>query len=312
MQNEIKAIEIQGLTKIFGKTPAVRNLDFFVEQGQCMALLGPNGAGKTTTINVLLGLVIPTSGTIKVFDKDLIGNTKEIKKRIGVAPQLDNLDPDLSVIENLVTYASYFKIPKRHAMERAEELLRFLALEARHDEVIQNLSGGQRRRLIIARALINRPRLLILDEPIIGLDPQARHLIWERLEALKAKGTTMLITSHYMEEVSRLADRVLIMEKGRKVLEGSPQEMVARHIGEYVYEIIEDTNELSQLEKDLSHCNARIERHGKRFYIYTKGTCLEAEKIGMRYSHVIKRPANLEDLFLHFTGKKLTENREHA
>ncbi len=307
MQKKIPIIRIEGLTKVFENRIAVHGLDFSVEEGKCIALLGPNGAGKTTTINMILGLVIPTKGKITIFGQSLSNHLSAIKQKIGVAPQSDNLDPDLTVLENLIIYASYFRIPRHLALKRAKELLRFFALESRHNEIIQNLSGGQRRRLIIARALINEPLLLILDEPTIGLDPQARHLIWDRLDILKREGTTMLLTSHYMEEVSRLADHVIIMEQGKKLIEGEPQALIAEHVGDSVFEVERDDFDLTILQKELSGCNCTFEIHGTRLYIYTKGPCPEAERLSLRFSHVIKRPANLEDLFLRYTGRKFVE-----
>ena len=308
MENKDLVIRARGLTKIFHEgRKAVDSFDFFVKRGKCVSLLGPNGAGKTTTINMLLGLVVPTSGRIEIFGRNISGALKEIKHSIGVAPQTDNLDPDLTVLENLMIYASYYSIPAKTAKKRAEELLDFFALSKRRDEIIQNLSGGQRRSLIIARALINDPELIILDEPTIGLDPRARHLIWERLETLKSRGTTMLLTSHYMEEVQRLADRVVIMEGGRKILEGEPGSLILEHIGEYVMEIPEGRQGLEHLSSRLKHCGANFELHGKKLFIYYKKRCPELEDLTKDYSHVVKRPANLEDLFLRYTGRRLME-----
>ena len=300
-------IEVNGLKKSFSGNLAVDSFDFTVEKGECTSLLGPNGAGKTTTINMLLGLVIPDKGYIKLFRQDITHELKSVKQHIGVAPQVDNLDPDLTVMENLMVYASYYSISSKVARSRAEELLEFFALENRRDEIIQNLSGGQRRRLIIARALINRPKLIILDEPTIGLDPQARHLIWERLEILKSEGTTMLLTSHYMEEVQRLADKVIIMERGRKILEGAPLFLIREHVGEYVFEIPLPDHSLDELKGRLKNCNITCEKHGKRLYVFLKGTCPELDRLSMELLHVVKRPTNLEDLFLRYTGRRLRE-----
>ena len=308
METKRPAIEATGLKKTFDQRTVIDSFDLTVDEGMCIALLGPNGAGKTTTISMILGLVIPDKGRIEVFGEDISNNLSKIKQSIGVAPQMDNLDPDLTVLENLIVYASYYSISRRCAKDRALDLLQFFGLEARQDEIIQNLSGGQRRRLILARAMINRPRLIILDEPTIGLDPQARHLIWEKVEVLKAEGTTMLLTSHYMEEVERLADKVIIIEQGKKLLEGDPFELVKRHVGEYVMEIPWKGLQLHVLEEELRGCNVCFERHATRLFVYLKGPCPEAERLGIRFEHVVKRPANLEDLFLRFTGRRLIEN----
>ena len=300
-------VNVHALTKHFGERVAVDHLDLAIDQGQCLGLLGPNGAGKTTTINMLLGLVRPTSGAISVFGLPANGKMREIKQDVGVAPQSDNLDPDLTVMENLLVYASYFRIPVRKALATAEDLLGFFALGNRRTEIIQNLSGGQRRRLIIARALINRPRLLILDEPTIGLDPQARHLIWDRLEALKEKGTTMLLTSHYMEEVSRLADSVIIMDNGKVMVRGLPEKMISEMVGEEVYEITGNGEDLRAVVEQVKHCDMEWEIQAGRLYIYAKRPCEKLNELTLRHRHVAKRPANLEDLFLKLTGRRLVE-----
>ncbi len=276
-------------------------------QGQCLALLGPNGAGKTTTIRIVLGLVIATSGRIKIFGKTLPEHLRKVKYRIGVVPQMDNLDPDLTVLENLLIYAGYFRIRKKNARNRAMDLLSFFALHNRKDEIIQNLSGGQRRRLLLARALINKPDLLILDEPTIGLDPQARILIWERLEHLRKKGTTMLLTSHYMEEVARLATRVIIVDNGRAIARGRPDEMVERLLGTEVMEFSGPGDKLDLLEDALRACNVTTERVKNRLYVYIKEGCSSLDDAASDFSVVVKRPATLEDLFLKLTGRKLRE-----
>ncbi len=300
-------LEIQGLRKSFGARKVLKGLDMRLHQGQCLALLGPNGAGKTTTIRIVLGLVIATSGQIRVFQKELPRHLRHVKYRIGVVPQMDNLDPDLSVLENLLIYARYFRMGQRDARERAMELLSFFALHNRRDEIIQNLSGGQRRRLLLARALINRPRLLILDEPTIGLDPQARILIWERLENLREKGTTMLLTSHYMEEVERLATRVIIIDHGKAIARGRPDEIVERLLGTEVMEFSGPREKLDILEEALKACRVTAERVKNRLYVYIKEDCSQLHEATSDFSVVVKRPATLEDLFLKLTGRKLRE-----
>ena len=287
---------------------AVKDLDLCIYPGECLGLLGPNGAGKTTTIYMLLGLVRSTSGEISIFGESIPERLKKVKLRIGVVPQADNLDPDLTVFENLLVYAAYFGINRSIARKRADDLLGFFALKNRSYEIIQRLSGGQRRRLLLSRALINKPELLILDEPTIGLDPQARHLIWERLEDLRSQGTTMLLTSHYMEEVSRLTNRVLIMDEGKIVAQGNPGEMVADMIGSEVIEVADGPEKLDALEKTLRSCKVDIERVADRLFINVHEPCTELDTLAISLRHVSKRPPNLEDLFLKLTGRTLREN----
>ena len=307
MQEEV-ALRIKGLKKNFGERQVLRGLDIKLLKGRCLGLLGPNGAGKTTTIRIILGLVIPTSGEIEVFGQKYPKALRKVKYKIGVVPQMDNLDPDLTIVENLVVYANYFRIPAKVARKRADELLEFFALKKRRDEIIQNLSGGQRRRLLLARALINNPDLLILDEPTIGLDPQARILMWQRLETLRKKGTTMLLTSHYMEEVAKLATQVIIIDHGKAIARGGPREMVEKMLGREVMEFSADEKLLEELELSLKNCNVETERVGEKLYVYVKNGCPELEKAASTMPHVVKRPATLEDLFLKLTGRKLREN----
>ncbi len=300
-------IEIRNLVKKYGDREVVSDLDLCVNQGECLGLLGPNGAGKTTTIQMLLGLAIPTSGNISIFGMPLRANLRQIKMRIGVVPQADSLDPDLTVLENLVVYAGYFGIHRKTATTRAEELLEFFALKSRSNEIIQNLSGGQRRRLLLARALINAPDLLILDEPTVGLDPQARILIWERLAILRRQGTTMLLTSHYMEEVQRLATRVIILENGKTLAQGIPSQMVKQEIGQEVLEFTDSPEKLDEIEKEIRDCNVNVERYDGRLVLYIHKPCREIDEIAILQRHVIKRPPTLEDLFLKLTGRRLKD-----
>jgi lipooligosaccharide transport system ATP-binding protein len=304
---EIPLVEIRNLTKRFGDRIAVRDLDLSIYPGECLGLLGPNGAGKTTTIYMLLGIVRPTSGEISIFGESIPKRLKHVKSRMGVVPQADNLDPDLTVFENLLVYAAYFGVNHSTARKRADDLLGFFALKDRSNEIIQHLSGGQRRRLLLSRALINAPELLILDEPTIGLDPQARHLMWERLEDLRSQGTTMLLTSHYMEEVSRLATRVLILDEGKIVAQGDPVKMVANTVGSEVFEVADSPERLDALEETLRSCDVDTEKVADRLFIYAREPCAELETMAITLRHVSKRPANLEDLFLRMTGRSLRE-----
>jgi len=301
-------LDIKGLEKSFGSRKVLRGLDIRLCPGQCLALLGPNGAGKTTTIRIVLGVATPTAGHISIFGKSIPGGLRSAKYEIGVVPQMDNLDPDLTVLENLLIYASYFKIGRKTARKRAAELLDFFALNNRRHEIIQSLSGGQRRRLLLARALINTPRLLILDEPTIGLDPQARILMWERLERLRKDGTTMLLTSHYMEEVSRLATEVLIIDHGRCIARGRPADIVWKLLGREIMEFSGPADRLLELERSLEDCNVSVEKAGDNLYVYIREGCTVLDSAAASFPHVVKRPATLEDLFLKLTGRKLRED----
>lgn len=301
-------IAVAGLTKKFGGRTAVNEITFSIAPGECVGFLGPNGAGKTTTINMLLGLVNKSAGEISIFGRPAARELKTIKTMIGVVPQTDSLDPDLTVEENLLTYASYFRIPRPLARQRTRELLHFFALETRQREVIEHLSGGQRRRLLLARALINTPRLLILDEPTIGLDPQARHLMWERLQILQEQGTTMLMTSHYLDEVARLSNRVLIIDHGSIVAQGEPQQLITDLVGIEVFEVEGTPAELDRLAAGLAGCDAVTERAGDTLYIYTKKECAHLEALLRQARTWLRRPANLEDLFIQLTGRSLRES----
>ena len=300
-------LQVNGLAKRFGDREVVRGLDFFIGQGECLGFLGPNGAGKTTTILMLLGLVKKTAGDGRIFGLPLEECMRSIKQRVGVAAQTDNLDPDLTVEENLLIYAGYFGLAKKTARRRTGELLDFFALGHRRQDVIPHLSGGQRRRLLLARALINEPDFLILDEPTIGLDPQARHLIWERLATLRNQGTTMLLTSHYMEEVSRLSNRVLILDEGRIVAQGEPQQMVTDFVGLDVFEVPGEPADLDRLEQAVNDCDVLVERLSDRLFIYTREDCPQLEGLVRPMTGWLRRPANLEDLFIQLTGRSLRE-----
>jgi len=224
-------IEAKGLTKYYGSFKAVNAIDFTISKGECFGFLGPNGAGKTTVIRILYCFMPPSSGQVKVFGMDVTEKPSQIKFRLGVMPQEDNLDPDLSVLENLVVYARYFDIPKKTSSPVAWDLLSFMELSDKANKNIKTLSGGMKRRLLLARALINNPELLILDEPSTGLDPHSRHSVWEKLNHLKAKNTTLLITTHYMEEAEKLCDRVAIMDSGRIITIDSPSNLMRIHGG---------------------------------------------------------------------------------
>jgi len=294
------------LSKNYGSIRAVEGVSFEVMRGECYGFLGPNGAGKTTVVRMIYCRTLPTSGALSVFGLDVRKSARDIKAMIGVAPQEDNLDPDLNVIENLVVYSRYYDIPRKEAEERGKELLRFLSIDERRKEEVTKLSGGMQRRLVIARALINNPKLLMLDEPTTGLDPQARHLIWQRLRELKAKGVTMVLTTHYMEEAEKLCDRVAVMDSGKILAEGTPHELIERHAGEDVFEIrhAEDNG----LLKTLEGLEFSFEKAGDTIYIFSKnGAEIGKRLLPIRDAEILHRHANLEDVFLRLTGKELRD-----
>lgn len=224
-------VTAKGLTKDYGALRALNSIDFEIVQGECFGFLGPNGAGKTTAMGIIYCFMPPSAGEIKVFGMDVTEHPSEIKSRIGVMPQDNNLDPDLSVFENMIVYARYFDIPKRESSKRAWELFDFVELREKASVNIKDLSGGMKRRLLLSRSLINNPELLILDEPTTGLDPHSRHAVWEQLHHLKSKGMTLLLTTHYMEEAEKLCDRVSIMDSGRMVTTDTPERLMSEHGG---------------------------------------------------------------------------------
>ena len=301
-------VSVKGLTKFFHERCAVDGIDFSIHRGECLGFLGPNGAGKTTTIKMLLGLARQSSGSISILGLDIPQKLQEAKQKIGVVPQADSLDPDLTVQENLLTYSAFFNIPQHMARAKGDELLQFFALANRKDEIIENLSGGQRRRLLLARALINEPQLLILDEPTVGLDPQSRHLIWQHLEMLQEQGITMLLTSHYLDEVERLSDRVLILNKGKIVVQGDPQVLVKQLVGIDVFEGEGTQSELDALAQAFQECDAKTETANGRLYAYTREDCSRLETLLQNSRKWVRRPANLEDLFIQLTGRSLRES----
>jgi lipooligosaccharide transport system ATP-binding protein len=294
-----------GLKKQYGEYTAVNGIDFNVPRGKCFGFLGPNGAGKTTTLRMILGVTPKSAGDLSVFGLSIPECSREIRARIGVVPQADNLDPDFTVAENLQVYASYFGLGRQSNKQQIEGLLKFASLEDRANAKTDTLSGGMKRRLTIARALINGPQMIILDEPTTGLDPQARHIIWSRLEELKQKGVTSLLTTHYMEEAERLCDELVIMDHGDILDHGSPSELISRHVERDVIEIRGDyTKEFSLA--GLNNC--RLEPMGTSLYCYTNDPSYILQQIqnnhGLTYLH---RPADLEDVFLKLTGRELRD-----
>jgi len=308
-------IEARGLTKRFGNLTAVDAIDFEVVRGECFGVLGPNGAGKTSTIRMICCVSPVTDGRLRVLGLDPAREARRIKARLGVVPQDDNLDTDLTVLENLRAYARYFDIPKAEAIERAWDVLRLMSLTEKADEKIENLSGGMKRRLTVARALVSRPELLVLDEPTTGIDPQARQLFWQKLRQLKREGMTMLLTTHYMEEAAVLCDRVIIMDGSRIIARGTPAELVRSVIGQHVIEVhFEDGVREAAVEQVRRLADGlRIDETDDVVYVYeapgAPGRILDLdldafERLG---AAVVQRRATLEDVFLRLTGRELVE-----
>ena len=260
-------IEAKGLTKKYDDFLAVDNIDFQVYKGECVGFLGPNGAGKTTTVRMIYCFLIPTSGELSVAGLDVHTQCREIKAIVGVAPQEDNLDPDFTVLKNLTVYARYFDIPKEEALKRAEAQLKFFQLEEKRDVPIMALSTGMKRRLIFARALLNQPQVLLLDEPTTGLDPQARHLVWDEVRHLKKQQVTIILTTHYMDEAQILCDRILIVDHGKIIEQGTPTELIKKHVGNEVLELDNDEALIPLLKEAFP--DSRIERLGDRMQIFT-------------------------------------------
>jgi lipooligosaccharide transport system ATP-binding protein len=308
MQDRI--VIARGLSKRFGAFEAVKGIDFHVGANECFGFLGPNGAGKTTTMRMISCSSPPTGGELSVLGMTAWEEGRSIKARMGVVPQENNLDEEVTVLENLVIYARYFDIPPRVSKPRAEELLAFVALEDKRDWRIYALSGGMKRRLLIARSLMNEPELLILDEPTTGLDPQARHLVWEKLRSLKRQGVTLIMTTHYMEEASQLCDRLVIMHEGTILVEGSPRELIAANTSSQVIEVLEPPPEAEQDLAALAVVADRAERLADRWLFYTNdGDAMLAKvrALGLEPSQVWLRGGMLEDVFLSLTGRGLLE-----
>ncbi|MBN9099234.1 MAG: ATP-binding cassette domain-containing protein [Pseudonocardia sp.] len=302
-------VQARGLRKRFGEFEAVRGVDVDVARGEVFGFLGPNGAGKSSTMR-MIGCVSPrTGGSLQVLGLDPAADGPRIRARIGVVPQLDNLDAELTVRQNLQIYGRYFGLSKTHVREKATELMEFARLTDRADDPVEPLSGGMKRRLTIARALVNDPELLLLDEPTTGLDPQARHLLWERLYRLKREGVTQIITTHYMDEAEQLCDRLVVMDGGVIVAEGSPSELIARHSTREVLELRFDP-ELRPAAAELEPLAERVEELPDRMLLYTadgEHTQGEVHRAGHRPQSSLVRRSSLEDVFLRLTGRTLVD-----
>ena len=302
-----RVLAVSGLVKRYGKQEVVRGLSFDIVRGECFGLLGPNGAGKTTTLRCCLGLVDPDGGTIELVGEPVPKAAREARVRVGVVPQMDNLDPDFTVTENLVVYGRYFGIDRATLDARIPRLLEFAGLSAKARAQIRTLSGGMKRRLTLARALVNDPELLILDEPTTGLDPQARHLIWDGLRQLLAQGKTILLTTHFMDEAERLATRLAVIDHGRMIACDAPRALLAEHVEPEVVEVYGDEVR-AWAEEHGRGLAKRLEIAGETAFCYAidaKPLLADlATRTGVHYLH---RPANLEDLFIKLTGRELRD-----
>lgn len=303
-------LRVDHLYKSYGEGTArrqiINGISFELRAGECYGLLGPNGAGKTTTLKLCLGLTEPDSGSISLVGHAVPDDARRARMRIGVVPQIDSLDPDFTVEENLLVYARYFGIARVDIERRLDWLLNFANLTSKRSARIGELSGGMKRRLTLARALVNDPDLIFMDEPTTGLDPQARHMIWERLKALLASGKTILLTTHFMDEAERLCNRLAVIDHGRMIAEGAPYDLIASHIESQVIEVYGDA--AAEWSATVTGLADRIETSGETVFCYTNQAdpLLQslAHRDGLRYLH---RPANLEDLFLKLTGREIRD-----
>jgi lipooligosaccharide transport system ATP-binding protein len=303
-------IHARGLTKRFGDLTAVDGIDFDVAPGESFGFLGPNGAGKTSAMR-MIGCVSPMSaGTLRVLGMDPIADGPRIRARLGVVPQQDTLDTELTVRENLTLYGRYFGLSRAECSRRADELLDFAQLTERAGDQVEHMSGGMKRRLTIARSLINEPELLLLDEPTTGLDPQARHLLWDRLYRLKQRGVTLVLTTHYMDEAEQLCDRLVVMDKAKIVAEGSPRELISRYSTREVTELRFAPGVQETLDGQLEGLAERIERLPDRVLLYAddgEAAVAAAHARGLQPETVLVRRSSLEDVFLRLTGRSLVE-----
>ncbi|HTT59302.1 MAG TPA: ABC transporter ATP-binding protein [Acidimicrobiales bacterium] len=303
-------LEAHDLVKNFDDFAAVKGISFAIDRGESFGFLGPNGAGKTSTMRMISAVSQPTSGTLSILGLDPRDHGPTIRGRLGVVPQEDTLELELSVRLNLEMFGRYFDIPRRTLRERTDELLEFAQLTERANDKVDDLSGGMKRRLTIARALINQPELLILDEPTTGLDPQARHLLWERLYRLKREGVTLVITTHYMDEAEQLCDRLVVMDHGDIVAEGPPRELIARHSTREVVELRFDVETHDEIGLPLSHFAQRIEVLPDRILLYVDqgdDTLRDLHGAGIVPASALVRRSSLEDVFLRLTGRTLVD-----
>jgi lipooligosaccharide transport system ATP-binding protein len=303
-------VSARGLRKSFGSFEAVRGIDVEVRRGEAFGFLGPNGAGKSSTMRMVAAVSPPSGGELRVLGLDPAEHGSAIRGRLGVCPQEDTLDTELTVRENLLIYGRYFGIPRREVARRADELLGFFQLSEKRDAKVEDLSGGMKRRLTIARSLVNDPELLLLDEPTTGLDPQARHLLWDKLFRLKQQGVTLVLTTHYMDEAEQLCDRLVVMDGGRIVAEGSPLQLIREHATREVAELRFPVGEHAALADRVSDLAERVEVLPDRLLLYThdgEEALARVHERGLAPVAVLSRRATLEDVFLRLTGRTLVE-----
>jgi lipooligosaccharide transport system ATP-binding protein len=303
-------IAARALTKRFGEFTAVDGIDVEVRRGEAFGFLGPNGAGKSSTVRMIGCVSTPTSGTLRILGLDPAADGPAIRGRLGVVPQRDTLDEELTVRENILVYGRYFGLPRAVVRERADELLRFAQLTDRADSLVEPLSGGMKRRLTIARSLVNQPEILLLDEPTTGLDPQARHVLWDRLFRLKRSGVTLVLTTHYMDEAEQLCDRLVVMDGGRIVAQGSPRELIAAHSSREVLELRFAADDHAAYEAKVADLAQRVEVLPDRLLLYTDDGDAAAVAVhdrGLTPLSVLVRRSTLEDVFLHLTGRTLVD-----
>ncbi len=303
------ALSVDTLRKTYGGTEVVAGLSFAVEAGRCFGLLGPNGAGKTTTLRLCLGLTAPDSGAVSLNGHAIPADAQKARARVGVVPQFDNLDPDFTCAENLLVFGRYFGMKDADIRARIPELLEFASLSSKADARISSLSGGMKRRLTLARALVNDPDIVFLDEPTTSLDPQARHLIWDRLKQLKSAGKTLILTTHFMDEAERLCDSLIVIDHGRLIAEGSPRQLIAEHIEPQVVEAYDEAGgDLPAFVEAHRQLAGRVETSGETAFFYCSDPrpllARLAEAPGLRYVH---RASNLEDVFIKLTGRELRD-----
>ena len=300
--------QVQHLTKRYGDTDVVQDLSFEIAPGECLGVIGPNGAGKTTTIRMCLGLTVPDAGSITAMGLHMPVNALAIKAQLGVVTQLDTLDPDFNCAENLLVYGRYFGLKDAEIRERIPALLEFASLTSKAKAKPGELSGGMKRRLSLARALVNDPKLLLLDEPTTGLDPQARHLMWERLQLLLQQGKSILLTTHFMDEAERLCSRLLVLDHGKKIAEGKPRDLIAQYLEPDVVEVY-GVGALALADSPLRTHAARVEVSGETVFFYTRDSAALLQALhAYPQLRTLHRPANLEDLFLKLTGRQIRED----
>jgi lipooligosaccharide transport system ATP-binding protein len=308
--NDKTMIVAKGLRKVFGDFVAVDGIDFEVKQGEAFGLLGPNGAGKSTTMRMIASTSMRSGGELEILGKDPNKHGPEIRAHLGVVPQQDNLDRELKVWENLYIYGRYFGLSRKFMKNKIEELIEFAQLEEKRNSKTEDLSGGMKRRLTIARALVNEPDILMLDEPTTGLDPQARHVLWDRLFRLKEQGVTLVITTHYMDEAEQLCDRLVVMDKGRIMAEGSPADLIKQYSSKEVLEVRFGSSQNQEAAKRIEGLGDRTEVLPDRILIYSENgekILEQIVKLGLEPLTSLVRRSSLEDVFLRLTGRTLVD-----